>query len=199
MSVLLVTCFVQHVQAGTDYDDYEVGNNNQKTDEEAYYYEEQDMVQMSNDYMRKVRLNHNLKLNCQPSWMELVKDEEFTFKQILFNQSVYELTEPVAKWEFVANLDYEVSASKHWLLVKNHHLFERLMNDFDGKKKPTSSHTYQIDAVKYSDSGHYYCVYTNTKQQYLIKAYLYIVFDGWFLFFYCYYFQYGHLYTTSII
>lgn len=173
-----------------------------------YQYDyEYTMASDSSQYLQRVRLNRKLVLQCQMnissgddvsispitrkinvsfilqnskplkvSFYFLQPVLLFNFKEVLFNQSLLELRTTILP-QFTINDDYVIYENhKTWL--KNPKVFERIQASLDGRKKSSYNPIYEVDTSKYSDSGHYYCVYSNNAREILIKSYRYQVYDG---------------------
>jgi hypothetical protein len=167
------------IDKSINYEDYEIpesqkNSDERKAEENYYYYENTQENSLDDEYIKKIRLNRKLQVNCA----KIINSEnkDFVFKEILFNQSLVEFSQTILD-VFEPNIDYKIREN-NIMLIKNKIIFGKFLSNLDGKKKPSYNNNFEINSAKYSDSGHYYCIYTSNDQELLLKSFLYVIYDG---------------------
>lgn len=146
------------------------GFTNSDYDEDINEYTLQVVSEEEDDVPVVFRLNRQLELKCPNI------SNEFFFKEIRFNQSLSDLKSLLTLYYRYSD-DYEIGTD--FVTIKSDFIIEKL---FRNVQKINLTDKLMISKAKYSDSGHYYCVYSNNDNQFIVKSYLFVVYDGWLYF-----------------
>lgn len=100
----------------------------------------------------------------------------YSFKEILFNHTLQEVSPAILRPEYLPNVDY-VQYEENRVLIRNGQAYKRIVSSLE--KRPMYQSPYVLEASRFSDSGHYYCVYSSAdEREVLIKSYLYVIYAG---------------------
>jgi len=164
----------QHTRnLNTDYDDDDTNtvNSGQNIYESTVVQDEETV-----NSVRHFRLEQKLELRCETHL------KEFKFKKILFNRSLADLGSLLAANKLRSQIDYDL-LDEDAIQIKSEIVLDVLFTNvvFSLEMSELS-----ISHAKYADSGHYYCVYGNSLNEYLVKSFLLVVFDGLYFVFLCF-------------
>ena len=147
-----------------NYDDSNDENNNSDSDDD------EDILPKNS--INRIRLNKELKVEC-PIITDLTHEFNFKFDSIRFNGSIVNI-------ETIYNLTPFKIEDELFSVIKSDAIFDSLFDDIE---ETWNENAKVIENSKYSDSGRYYCVYHSpNRNEYLIKSFLFIVYDGKFFF-----------------
>lgn len=151
----------------------------------AYYYdynrelienESQDLENSNSNsnlnYLKinKIRLNTNFRFKC-----DLNISNELQFEQVLFNKSLFNIEESLP---IDTSSKSPYTNENSYFKVKPQILLQKI-------DKSWNTNEINVKNSKYSDSGRYYCVYSekstknnDKKDEYFATSFLYLIYDG---------------------
>lgn len=141
----------------------------EEEEETSSYIVSETTVNDDDTLTKAIRLNKNFDFKCSNM-------SEFNFKEIVFNQSLSDLNSLLMN-NYNLNIDYSI-ISNDLINIKSINVYKQAFDQLD----KFTLQEITLSKVKYSQSGHYYCVYTQN-DEYFIKTSMITVYDG-LIFFY---------------